>query len=241
MPGIDPTATLGDLVARRPARASLFEQLGLDFCCGGARTLVEACEQRGLDPHTVGQVIQALDHRPDDRVAGSEDRDWRYVSVGDLCDHVVTIHHERLRRELPQIEELLDSVMRVHGPVHRELHDLPRVFSALSDALDSHLDATERRLFPACRAVEAAEGAAGIGEALLAAHADDQRRVGGALAALRELTNDYDSDRAVCRTHSRLLEALRRLELDTHQHIHEEANILFPRVSAMVTAAEPVR
>ena len=39
-------------------------------------------------------------------------------------------------------------------------------------------------------------------------------------------------DRALCGTHRALLESLRELELDLHQHVHEENNILFPRVRA---------
>ncbi|MGH2886548.1 MAG: DUF542 domain-containing protein, partial [Solirubrobacteraceae bacterium] len=40
---IDPHATLGDLVAERPARAPLFERLRLEYCCNGRQTLTEAC------------------------------------------------------------------------------------------------------------------------------------------------------------------------------------------------------
>ncbi len=78
---IDPSTTLGDLVVRRPARATLFDRLGLDYCCGGARTLAEACEQRGLDPHTVCVVVEASGHDADDRAAETEDRDWQCLSV----------------------------------------------------------------------------------------------------------------------------------------------------------------
>ncbi len=32
----NPGSSLGELVAERPVRAQLFEQLRLDYCCGGA-------------------------------------------------------------------------------------------------------------------------------------------------------------------------------------------------------------
>lgn len=44
--------------------------------------------------------------------------------------------------------------------------------------------------------------------------------------------------RAVCRTHRTLLEAVGALELDLHQHVHEENNVLFPRVRA-ASAGDP--
>jgi regulator of cell morphogenesis and NO signaling len=160
------------------------------------------------------------------------------ISLGELCDHIVAVHHERLRRDLPQIDELLTSVMRVHGPVHLELRGLPAAFAGLRATLDGHLDREERTLFPACRALEEAPGAVPtVDEALLAAREDDHRRSGDALVALREMTAGYDTGRALCRTHRRLLEALHALELDLHEHIHEEADVLFPRVRAALDAA----
>jgi hypothetical protein len=75
--------------------------------------------------------------------------------------------------------------MRVHGPVHLELRELPSAFARLQQALEGSPDA-------------------GVAEAL---------------AALREVTGGYDTGRALCRTHWRLLEALHALELDLHEHI----------------------
>lgn len=54
---------------------------------------------------------------------------------------------------------------------------------------------------------------------------------------MRELAADYDSGRALGGTHRALLDALRRLELDLHQHVHEENNVLFPRARARVGAS----
>ena len=46
-------APLGETVLRRPQAATTFERLGLDYCCGGRRTLTEACSRQGLDAKTV--------------------------------------------------------------------------------------------------------------------------------------------------------------------------------------------
>jgi regulator of cell morphogenesis and NO signaling len=231
---IDPAAGLGDLVAQRPARATLFERLRFDYCCGGAQTLAEACEQQALDFHTIRRVIEAFDDGAQ-VLPGLEDRDWRRASLGHLCDHIVTVHHDGLRRELPQMTELLDSVIRVHGPVHPALYKLAPVFAGLRDELVPHLELEERLLFPACRALDADGADSGpIDEVLLATHERDHRHIGAALAVLRDLTDDYDVDQAICRTHRRWLEALDALELDLHRHIHEENSVLFPRVRALL-------
>ena len=228
------SATVGELVARHPARAELFERLRFDFCCGGARTLAEACRERGLDAHTISRLIVTMDATADLPV-GVESRDWGPASLSELCDHIVEVHHDALRRDLPQIQELLDSVMRVHGPAHLELHELPAAFAALRNELEPHIELEERMLFPACRALEESGQSASVDKAAVDAFEDDHREIGTQLARLRELTGDYDTTAgALCRTHRRLIEALRSLELDVHRHVHEENNILLPRARSLL-------
>jgi regulator of cell morphogenesis and NO signaling len=238
MPRTDPAnSSLGALVAERPARAALFERLRLDYCCGGGQTLAEACLLRGLDPHTVGELIDALDDGPLDHGEPVEECDWRQAGIAELCDHIVAAHHDRLRTELPRIAELLATVVRVHGADHPELHDVERLFVTMRQDLESHIEQEEQVLFPACRAVERGEPLDGdAGAQLLEAFEHDHASTGDAIAALRELTNDFDTTRPFCGTHQRLLKSLRGFELDIHQHIHEENNLLFPRVRALAAA-----
>ncbi len=164
---IDPGASLGLLVAQQPARAELFERLRLDYCCGGSQTLDQACARRGLDAETVGQMLEALEDSSLDR-QHVERNDWRRVSIDELCEHIVAAHHDKLRAELPRIEGLLATVVRVHGVGHPELHDLQRLFGTIRHELEPHLETEERVLFPACRAAEA-DGTL-VDERLLASH-----------------------------------------------------------------------
>lgn len=235
MPPVDTAATLADLVLASARRARLFERLQLDFCCGGRRTLADACAQRGLDADTIATVIAAFDEAPPDAGATGDEHDVARASIGELCDHVVAAHHDLLRRELPRTAELLAKVVRVHGPVQPQLHDVQRVFGSLRAALEAHLAEEEDVLFPACRELEAEPGAA-VDDAVLARLEEDHASVAAALIALRELTEGYLTERAACGTHRALLEALHALELDLHQHVHEENNILFPRVRALARA-----
>jgi regulator of cell morphogenesis and NO signaling len=228
MTPIEPTTTLAELVVAQPGRARLLEQLQLDYCCGGSRTLAEACAQRGLDANTVATLIAATDVEPE---AARAAHDVTRASIGELCDHVITAHHDLLRRELPLISDLTATVVRVHGVQHPELLDLQRVFASMRTDLEAHMLLEEDKLFPACRATEAG-AMRGVDEELLAEHESDHAEVGQALEALRELSGGYGAKRALCGTHRALLESLHELELDLHQHVHEENNILFPRVRA---------
>jgi regulator of cell morphogenesis and NO signaling len=229
---ISTSARIGELVVERAERATLFERLGLDYCCGGDRTLEAACAERELDPQVVVGAIEAFDAATAAVSAKPEPHDLSATTLTEICDHIETAHHDWLRRELPQIAELLDSVIRVHAPVHPGLHSLVPLFADLRDELEAHLDDEERVLFPAARAADHGDAAPALDEATLGTYEHEHEHVGELLGSLRELTNDFDADAALCRTHRRLVEALHGLELDLHRHIHEENNILLPRLRA---------
>lgn len=239
MSSIEPTASLAELAAERPARAKLFEALRLDYCCGGSQSLEEACAERGLDAATVGVLLDSLEAEAA-ALDPVEERDWRQASVGELCDHIVSVHHEGLREELPRIAELLATVVRVHGAERPELEITERTFAALRAELEPHLTEEEESLFPACRALdgEAAEASAlaSFDVAEVERHQAEHAEVGHRLGALRELAGGYDDAQALCSTHRALLEALRAFEADLHRHVHEENNVLFPRVRELAAA-----
>jgi regulator of cell morphogenesis and NO signaling len=56
---VDLSRTVAELVVERPARARVFERLGLDDCCGGRRSLAEACTQKGIDPDAAAPALDA--------------------------------------------------------------------------------------------------------------------------------------------------------------------------------------
>lgn len=227
-------ATLGDLALDFPDAVRLFELLGLDYCCGGRRSLDEACAQRGLDAATVIAMLEAAD-----RSAGPdpERHDIARASITELCDHIVVAHHQPQRTALHRAAELLATVVRVHGETHRELVDLQRLFGSMRAELEDHMGIEEAVMFPACRALDAGSVAAAFDAGLLVLLEDDHETTGQALCALRELSDGYRPERALCGTHRALLDALRAIELDLHQHVHEENNVLFPRVRARIGSA----
>jgi len=235
MTDIAPTTALGDLALARPGAMPMLERLQLDYCCGGRRSLEEACSQRGLDPHTVIAMVKALDSGGD---GGAEPHDVARASLSELCDHIVEAHHRETRRELPRISELLETVVRVHGARRAQLLDVQTTFSRMRDDLEQHFDLEEELLFPVCRAIEAGAAPAQLDPRVLELCTDTHELTGQALSALRELCGGYDPKLALCGTHRALLQALHRLEGDLHQHVHEENNLLFPRVRELAFGSQ---
>ncbi len=227
--------TLGGIVADRPQTAAVFERLGLDYCCGGQQTLEDACRSAGLEPETVAKLLSALDGPATEGQDGAHD--LSDASIEELCDHIVKTHHEPLRDEMPRISELMAKVVRAHGAEDPEVIELAEIFTRTRSELETHMQREEEFLFPACREVATGQGSANPDDRLLTALGDDHQSVGEALKQMRSLSHDYRPESAHCTTHRVLLHEMSEFELDLHRHIHEENNILFPRVREMAVQA----
>ena len=105
---IDVTTTLAEAVDAFPQLARELERRGLDYCCGGRRTLGEACDLIGLDPETTVAELSAAGATPGSAV-------WTTMTADVLVDHIEATHHRYLWDELPRVTALLDKVVAVHG------------------------------------------------------------------------------------------------------------------------------
>lgn len=231
MPTVSPDTPVADLVTDQPGRARIFEELGIDYCCGGDHSLAEACRQNDLDPDTVVRMLDAtLTSGP------SDTQDWSEADLGLLIDHIVDTHHEYLRDELPRLEQLLDRVTSAHGAEHSWLDPTMEVFQTLKLDVETHIMSEEQRVFPSIRALESDESdsdTAGLDEDGIEKMIREHDDSGTALERLRELTNGFTPPDDACPKFRAAMKGLEELETDMHRHIHKENNILFPRARAM--------
>jgi regulator of cell morphogenesis and NO signaling len=239
MTALNLETTVGDWVARQPRASRVFENLQIDYCCGGGVSLEQACQKRSLAPEEVlAQLHQAVAADGDETA-----RDWTAAPLAELCDHIEQTHHDHLRTELPRLSGLIAKVVRAHSAVHRELFEVQEVFAALRGELESHTMKEERVLFPAIRQLERAETRPDFPFGTVAnpiqrmEHEHDD--AGNALTRLRELTRAFRVPEGACNTYRAMLDGLRELEQDLHQHIHKENNILFPRAVAREKEGAP--
>lgn len=216
--------TLNELVAERPSRARVFEQLGIDYCCGGRRPLDEICTEKGLD---LGEVLDKLalsDRDPDGGAA------WTQMSLSELADHIEQTHHAYLKTELPRLKGLMERVIRAHGRNHPWINEAAVILEQFTNEMLIHAMKEERVLFPGIRALDRGEPAglpAPIGH-IIDVMEREHRASGDELAQLRELSGGYLPPEGACPTFRALLDGLRELEADTHVHVHKENAVLFP-------------
>lgn len=231
---LDAQTTVGDLVKDRPARSRIFEQLKIDYCCGGKLPLAEACAKKGLDAEVVlGQIADA-----DARDEGFADADA--MGLTELADHIEQTHHAYLRAELPRLDFMTRKVAAVHGEGEPRLDEIRETFVAFQQELLSHMMKEEQVLFPLIRQLEQADEPVAFHCGSLAnpirmmEHEHDN--AGSALERFAELTDGYTPPEWACNTFRAMYDALADLEQNMHQHVHKENNVLFPKALELEAA-----
>ncbi len=233
--------TLRDLVLEMPAATRIFEKLGIDYCCGGNRTVEQACQAANVP---LDEVMDSLDVADLTARAGSQDRDWQTEPLSELIEHIKSTHHRYVREEPARLGPLFDKVCSVHGTNHPELATLRATFDGLAQELTTHLLKEEMVLFPYIVRLEEAViehepvvpppfGTVRNPVAMMMHEHDD---AGNALRAMRQQSNGYTAPPDACVSYQTLFKALADFEADLHQHIHLENNILFPRAIEMERA-----
>ncbi len=227
--------TIGEMVVEDPSRARVFEQFGIDYCCGGKIPLAKSCASRGVD---LESVLVALE-KSDTTTEPSSDKDWSQEPMSDLVDHIVSTHHSYLREEFPRMTTLTERVAVVHGDRHPELLEVRDVFAMMRNELELHMQKEEQILFPMIKQLESGSATAadhcGTIENPIRMMEHEHDVAGDALGKLRALTDGFVIPVGACTKYRVMLDGLAKLEVDLHQHIHKENNILFPKALAAET------
>ena len=234
MESFDIHTKIGQLVSERPARSRILDRYGLDYCCGGKRTVEDACRRKGIDPDSVLAELEALDAEgvpQDDPIAG--------MSMTELADHIEETHHAYLRSELPRLTRLVNKVTAVHGDAHEWLEETRTVFASLVAELEPHMMKEEEILFPMIREIEGAGSSrvfhCGTVENPIRVMEHEHDNAGRALERLRTLTKGFAIPEGACNSFRAMLDGLETLEADLHDHIHKENNVLFVQAAQAAT------
>lgn len=227
------TQTVGEIAQTQPSSIRVFEQFGIEYCCGGRKPLAEACAARDVDLNT---VIAALDAASGFENAQAQARDWAKEPLAKLMQHIMLTHHSYCKRELPRLLGLSVRVVNRHGGTNPELAVIQTKLAQLADELIAHLAEEEVVVFPLISELEGkkAKGAKGnedsdcIGNRL-ASLIEEHDNAGVLLAEIRCLSRNFIVPEYACATYRAFFDGLRDFERDLHRHVHLENNILFPR------------
>jgi regulator of cell morphogenesis and NO signaling len=231
------TKTVREVALEIPGATRVFEQLGIDYCCGGQRSLADACSSAGISPTDVEKSLStiATSH------AQWEEPNFNTATLEELATHIINKHHKFTRQEIGRFNTLVEKVYAAHSDNHPELARMKVLVGELSADLEPHMMKEEQILFPYITRMEAAArqhlaippspfGTVGNPIRMMMMEHD---RAGEIFKEIRAISSNYTVPADGCLSYQTLYGALAELEKDLHQHIHLENNILFPRAVEM--------
>jgi len=232
--------TIGQMATESPGAIPVLERYGVDYCCGGSRTLEAACQDRGLPVETLRAEIAAAAALSPVRF-----RDWTEAPLSELTTHIVRKYHTPFRADLPLILALLDQAARAN-PGHAEAQAaLKRAVRRFRQDFELHMRTEEQVLFTAIQRLETAVAAGeSAPRASFGSFRNPVRMLEGEhesvvreLMQIREITAGYAVPSDADDNYRALLSRLQALEREIHEHVHLENNVLFPRALGAEMAA----
>lgn len=222
--------TIGEIVANDFRAASMFKEAGIDFCCGGNKSLSDTCKEKGVDESYLIQQLETLAQTP---VSGAMNfKEW---DLGFLSDYIVNTHHKFVLKNLPELVFYTQKIASVHGEHHPELTEVESLFAKINEELLQHLKNEEEVLFPAIKEAEkntSPEVKATIISEITRMQGEHEF-AGGAMDKINVLTNNYFIPEDACNTYKVSLKLLEQFEDDLHIHVHLENNILYPKAAKL--------
>ncbi|MBK7653407.1 MAG: iron-sulfur cluster repair di-iron protein [Flammeovirgaceae bacterium] len=226
--------TLGQLAAKDLRKVEVFKKYGLDFSCGGGKTVKEACAEKGLDVTKVEQELQQADKRPASRPIPYDE--W---NIDFLADYIVNTHHSYIRKNLPDITTYANKVMEVHRGQHPELIEINNLVKEINMILMGHMDREETVLFPLIKELVRSNPEVGpsreqkIGsiKVKIGTLELEHQLIGRKLVEVRKLSSNYTLPQDACASYTLLYKMLDEFEEDLQLHFHLENNILFAKAT----------
>lgn len=221
--------TVGNIAAKDMRKADVFKKLGIDFCCGGKKTIKEAAATVGISERELKDQLDRVDSEQGAPVLNFDSWD-----LGFLADYIFNVHHKFVREHGPIIEQLADKVAMRHGVEHHELLKLAEGMHTFMADLYSHLEKEENILFPMIKKISNGEQVdESAFKTTIGFIEQEHEDAGEELREFRALTKDYKLPTNACNSYTYLYEKIKAFESDLFQHIHLENNVLFPKTLAL--------
>jgi len=232
--GEEDKETIGEIAVKDLRKAEVFKKYGIDFCCGGKKTLSEVCKEKNIDVTKVETELQQLG--TESKASNISYNDW---NIDFLADYIVNTHHSYVRKYLPELLTYAQKVSQVHGAQHPELEIINTLVKKISEELTDHCNEEERVLFAYVKQIVHAKNTnQSLNKeknlaALITELEAEHDFVGRCLDKIRVLSNGYTIPKDACASYKLLYKMIQEFEDDLHIHIHLENNILFPKAIEM--------
>ncbi len=228
-----------EIAVANPRATRILEQAGVDYCCGGNKSLHDACAHAGISTE---EIMARLEENKAEM--GPVDVNWASAPLGDLTEHIREKHHQYVREAIRRVLALLEKVTAKHAGNHAELLDIEKLFVQVGREMIMHMQTEEQILFPYIEALErAANGVATLEPPFfqtvrnpVQAMMEEHDAAAALVNQIRTASSAYTPPPDACTSYQVLYRDLQEFEADLHEHVHLENNILFPRAVEMEAA-----
>jgi len=233
------TQSIREIVIRQPSAAGIFHRFDIDLCMQADLSLEGACQELQL---SVDQVLEKLADA-EAQGCGGVALDPENLSLSRLIQHIVRVHHNCVRQELPRLAEMASKLSAKRSDREPQLTKIAEQIERLRGEMYAHIQKEEQVLFPFISQMDQ--------ESIVAyppAHAcfrsvthpifmmeQEHESADHIVAEIIRLTNHFEPPSWACATHIALFSGIREFEAGLRQHVHLENDILFPRAIQLET------
>src|SRR4051794_39116563 len=124
--------TIREIALEAPATTRVFEEFKIDYCCGGRRSIADACATAGFDPSALTERINLVMNAARTEADADHPEDKKPT---ELIGYILAKHHIFTAQEIRRLVPLMAKVISRHGDNHAELLELGVVFEDLCNSL----------------------------------------------------------------------------------------------------------
>jgi iron-sulfur cluster repair di-iron protein len=231
---------VNEIALSSPESRRILEDASVDYCCGGDKSLQEACLRANVSAEMILNRLQQNRER-----ARSDEGGWTKAPLAELTRHIRERHHDYVRDVIPRLQGMLAKVREKHGSKHREIGEIEKLFADVAREMLKHMQKEEQILFPYIDALERAANGNGAVEPPffqtvrnpIYSMMQDHDAAGELVRKIRAAGKGYQPPEDSCTTFKATYQELQQFEEDLHLHVHLENNILFPRAVELEAAA----
>jgi len=223
---------VNEIALSNPGARHILEDAGIDYCCGGGKSLEEACLRANVP---AAEILRKL--RLNGERVGPGEAHWTSAPLAELTKHIRERHHNYVRDAIPRLRALLSKVREKHGSNHRELGEIEEHFADLTHEMLMHMQKEEQILFPFIDSLERAVIGGGVVEPPffktvrnpIYSMMKEHDSAGERMRQIRAASSGFRAPADACASYQAVYQDLEQFEKDLHLHVHLENNILFPR------------
>lgn len=230
---------VNEIALSDPGARRILEDAGVDYCCGGGKSLHDACMRANVPAEAILEQL-----RQNRKKTETDESGWKYAPLAALTRHIRERHHGYVRDVIPRLRGMLAKVREKHGSRHGEVGEIEKLFGDVAREMQMHMQKEEQILFPYIDALERAASGQGAIEPPffqtvrnpIYSMMKEHDAAGELVRQIRTASNAYRTPEDACTTFQAAYQELEQFEKDLHLHVHLENNILFPRAVELEAA-----